>query len=119
MQTSVVRSATSTACRSTSTSSSTAASCPTPTGWRSCGRSPGDTGPRVRRRQPETPFLAKLADLFGLLLPAYVKEGKSYLSIAVGCTGGNHRSVYIAEELAKLLEKRGFRPRVSHRDLGK
>ena len=70
--------------------------------------------------QPETPeFLAKLDDLFGLLLPAYVKEGKSYLSIAVGCTGGTHRSVYIAEELAKLLEKRGFRPRVSHRDLGK
>jgi UPF0042 nucleotide-binding protein len=70
--------------------------------------------------QPETPeFLAKLDDLFALLLPAYVKEGKSYLSIAVGCTGGTHRSVYIAEELAKLLEKRGFRPMVSHRDLGK
>ncbi|MEA2827468.1 MAG: RNase adapter protein RapZ [Actinomycetota bacterium] len=70
--------------------------------------------------QPETPeFLAKLDDLFSLLLPAYVKEGKSYLSIAVGCTGGTHRSVYIAEELAKLLEKRGFRPMVSHRDLGK
>jgi len=71
-------------------------------------------------RQPETPeFLAKLDDLFALLLPAYVKEGKSYLSIAVGCTGGTHRSVYIAEELAKLLEARGFRPMVSHRDLGK
>ncbi len=70
--------------------------------------------------QPETPeFLAKLDDLLGLLLPAYVKEGKSYLSIAVGCTGGTHRSVYIAEELAALLEKRGFRPMVSHRDLGK
>jgi UPF0042 nucleotide-binding protein len=70
--------------------------------------------------QPETPeFLAKLDDLFSLLLPAYVKEGKSYLSIAVGCTGGTHRSVYIAEELAKLLEARGFRPMVSHRDLGK
>ncbi|MEA2902186.1 MAG: RNase adapter protein RapZ [Actinomycetota bacterium] len=70
--------------------------------------------------QPETPeFLAKLDDLLGLLLPAYVKEGKSYLSIAVGCTGGTHRSVYIAEELAKLLAQRGFRPMVSHRDLGK
>ncbi len=70
--------------------------------------------------QPETPeFLARLDDLFALLLPAYVKEGKSYLSIAVGCTGGVHRSVYIAEELAKLLEKRGFKPMVSHRDLGK
>jgi UPF0042 nucleotide-binding protein len=70
--------------------------------------------------QPETPlFLAKLDELLALLLPAYVKEGKSYLSIAVGCTGGTHRSVYIAEELAKLLEQRGFRPMVSHRDLGK
>jgi RNase adapter protein RapZ len=70
--------------------------------------------------QPETPeFLARLDDMLALLLPAYVKEGKSYLSIAVGCTGGTHRSVYIAEELAKLLEKRGFRPMVSHRDLGK
>ena len=70
--------------------------------------------------QPETPeFLAKLDDLLGLLLPAYVKEGKSYLSIAVGCTGGVHRSVYIAEELGKLLGQRGFRPMISHRDLGK
>jgi len=70
--------------------------------------------------QPETPqFLAKLDDLLALLLPAYVKEGKSYLSIAVGCTGGTHRSVYIAEELAKLLQARGFRPMISHRDLGK
>jgi len=70
--------------------------------------------------QPETPeFLAKLDELFALLLPAYVKEGKSYLSIAIGCTGGTHRSVYIAEELAKLLAERGFRPKVSHRDLGK
>jgi RNase adapter protein RapZ len=70
--------------------------------------------------QPETPeFLAKVDDLLGLLLPAYVKEGKSYLSIAVGCTGGTHRSVYIAEELARMLEKRGFRPMVSHRDLGR
>ncbi len=70
--------------------------------------------------QPETPaFLSKLDDLLALLLPAYVKEGKSYLSIAVGCTGGTHRSVYIAEELGKLLENRGFRPMISHRDLGK
>ncbi len=70
--------------------------------------------------QPETPeFLARLDDLLALLLPAYVKEGKSYLSIAVGCTGGRHRSVYIAEELAKLLHQRNFRPMVSHRDITK
>ena len=94
-----------------------------PLGRGACGPSPASTSrcsdyvaqPARDRRE----FLAKLDDLLGLLLPAYVKEGKSYLSIAVGCTGGTHRSVFIAEELAKLLEQRGFRPMVSHRDLGK
>ena len=70
--------------------------------------------------QPETgEFLQRLDDLMELLLPAFVKEGKSYLSIAVGCTGGTHRSVYMAEELGGLLRKRGFQPMVKHRDLGK
>lgn len=70
--------------------------------------------------QPETgEFLAKLDDLFGLLLPAFVKEGKSYLSIGVGCTGGNHRSVVLAEELASILRARGFPPTVQHRDVGR
>ncbi len=70
--------------------------------------------------QPETgEFLSRLDDLLALLLPAYVKEGKSYLSIGVGCTGGTHRSVVIAEELARLLEARGFPPTVSHRDVQK
>ena len=54
---------------------------------------------------------------FALLLPAYVKEGKSYLSIGVGCTGGHHRSVVLAEELARTLERLGFPARVHHRDL--
>jgi len=71
-------------------------------------------------RQPETAeFLARLDDLLALLLPAFVKEGKTYLSIAVGCTGGRHRSVVMAEELATLLRERGFQPMVHHRDLGK
>jgi UPF0042 nucleotide-binding protein len=70
--------------------------------------------------QPATAeFLKRLASLFDLLLPAYVKEGKSYLSIAVGCTGGNHRSVVLAEELGRLLRERGFHPSVQHRDVGK
>ena len=70
--------------------------------------------------QPDTTeFLTRVDDLLGMLLPAYIKEGKSYLSVAVGCTGGTHRSVVIAEELAKALGRRGFVPRVSHRDLGK
>jgi len=70
--------------------------------------------------QPETgEFLERLDDLLELLLPAFVKEGKSYLSIGVGCTGGTHRSVYLAEELGLILRKRGFQPMVKHRDLGK
>jgi RNase adapter protein RapZ len=79
------------------------------------------TDPRVRRyvlKQPETDaFLAELERLFALLLPAYVREGKAYLSIAVGCTGGHHRSVVLAEELAKILERLGFGSRVHHRDV--
>ncbi len=70
--------------------------------------------------QPETgEFLKRLDSLLELLLPAFVKEGKSYLSIGVGCTGGTHRSVYLAEELGGILRKRGFNPMVKHRDLGK
>jgi UPF0042 nucleotide-binding protein len=70
--------------------------------------------------QPDTPeFLARLEGLLDLLLPAYVKEGKSYLSIGIGCTGGTHRSVVIATELGRLLRERGFDPTVSHRDIEK
>jgi RNase adapter protein RapZ len=79
------------------------------------------TDAKVRRyvmKQEETQeFLEELERLFALLLPAYVREGKSYLSIGVGCTGGNHRSVVIAAEIAKLLERLGFPARVHHRDL--
>ena len=79
------------------------------------------TDPKVKRyvmKQEETEaFLAELERLFALLLPAYVKEGKSYLSIGVGCTGGHHRSVVLAEELARTLERLGFPARVHHRDL--
>jgi UPF0042 nucleotide-binding protein len=64
-------------------------------------------------------FLTKLDDLFALLLPSYVDEGKSYLSIGVGCTGGRHRSVVLAEQIAELLRLRGFAPSVVHRDVDK
>ena len=64
-------------------------------------------------------FLTKLDDLFALLLPSYVDEGKSYLSIGVGCTGGRHRSVVLAEQIAELLRRRGFAPSVVHRDVDK
>jgi UPF0042 nucleotide-binding protein len=64
-----------------------------------------------------TELLARLDDLFGLLLPAYVREGKSYLSIAIGCTGGRHRSVVLAEEIAARIRERGYEPVVHHRDI--
>ena len=54
-----------------------------------------------------------------LLLPAYVDEGKSYLSIVFGCTGGRHRSVAIAEEIATRLRASGIDPTVIHRDVEK
>jgi RNase adapter protein RapZ len=70
--------------------------------------------------QPEaTAFLDELERLFALLLPAFVREGKAYLSIGIGCTGGRHRSVVIANELAKRLEPLGFSSRVHHRDVSR
>jgi UPF0042 nucleotide-binding protein len=68
--------------------------------------------------QPATgAFLEQVGALLDLLLPAYEKEGKSYLTFAVGCTGGRHRSVVLATELAKLIEARGLTPSVQHRDI--
>ena len=70
--------------------------------------------------QPETAeFLTRLDSLLELLMPAYVKEGKSYLTVAVGCTGGRHRSVALAEEIAKRMRAHGFDPTVNHRDITK
>jgi UPF0042 nucleotide-binding protein len=68
--------------------------------------------------QPATGvFLDKLDDLFDLLLPSYAAEGKSYLTVGIGCTGGRHRSVVIAEELGRRLRRMGYEPRVQHRDV--
>jgi len=68
--------------------------------------------------QPETtPFLKIIDDFLALTLPAYVDEGKSYLSIAAGCTGGHHRSVVIAEEIAARIRAMGYSVAVNHRDI--
>ena len=68
--------------------------------------------------QPEAKeFLDELERLFALLLPAFVREGKAYLSIGIGCTGGRHRSVVIANELGHRIEPLGFSSRVHHRDV--
>ncbi len=62
-------------------------------------------------------FFESLTGLLGPLLPRYTAEGKSYLTIAVGCTGGRHRSVFVAERLAAWLQDQGQQFRVHHRDL--
>ncbi|HTX01715.1 MAG TPA: RNase adapter RapZ [Acidimicrobiales bacterium] len=70
--------------------------------------------------QPEAKeLLDKLDDLFAFLIPAYAREGKSYLSIAIGCTGGRHRSVVIAEELGTRIRADGFDATVHHRDIAR
>ena len=69
------------------------------------------------RSFPETKeFVKRVGDLLEYLLPKYMKEGKSYLTIAVGCTGGRHRSVFVVEELAKFLKNKKRAIRVRHRD---
>jgi UPF0042 nucleotide-binding protein len=68
--------------------------------------------------QPEAKeFLDRVDDLLGFLLPAYAAEGKSYLSVALGCTGGRHRSVTLVEDLARRVREHGFTPAVIHRDI--
>jgi UPF0042 nucleotide-binding protein len=61
-------------------------------------------------------FIARISDLLIYLLPHYIHEGKSYLTIAFGCTGGQHRSVMIAEDVGKLLRRAKYRVKVGHRD---
>ena len=61
-------------------------------------------------------FLHKLYDLLDFLLPCYVQEGKGQLVLAIGCTGGMHRSVFVAEKVYELIKARGFKAEVVHRD---
>jgi len=62
-------------------------------------------------------FLVQLVSMLSFLLPRYAEEGKAYITIAIGCTGGRHRSVAIAEELVRRLSEEGYAGRVRHRDI--
>jgi UPF0042 nucleotide-binding protein len=80
----------------------------------------GNHAPVIRymRRQKDTAvFLDKMKSFLSYVVPRYIKEGKSYLTIGIGCTGGRHRSVMIANALAEALGRRGYPVRVRHRDL--
>jgi UPF0042 nucleotide-binding protein len=78
---------------------------------------------KVRRFVLDSPdsgrFLDHLENMLRFLLPLYEREGKSYLTIGIGCTGGRHRSVALAEELSRRLEPTGFSVGVTHRDIRK
>ncbi len=71
----------------------------------------------VLSRPETTDFLDHLDGLLAMLIPAYIREGKSYLTVAMGCTGGRHRSVVLAEELATRLDAHGMPTTVFHRDI--
>jgi UPF0042 nucleotide-binding protein len=61
--------------------------------------------------------MKRISELLIYLLPHYVREGKSYLTIAFGCTGGQHRSVMMADQIRKNLQSAGYNAKVTHRDI--
>ena len=75
---------------------------------------------RYIRSFPQTQeFMDRITQLLIYLLPHYIREGKSYLTISFGCTGGQHRSVMIAAEIKKRLAKAGYKVKETHRDAGR
>jgi UPF0042 nucleotide-binding protein len=73
---------------------------------------------RFLRAQPDlTPFLRRIQSLVSFVLPRHEREGRAYVTIAIGCTGGRHRSVMIANELGAAVEKKGYAVRINHRDV--
>jgi UPF0042 nucleotide-binding protein len=64
-------------------------------------------------------FCRRIEDLFAFLMPQYVREGKTYLTVAFGCTGGRHRSVALAEQFGGTLQEQGLQVRIAHRDVMK
>jgi RNase adapter protein RapZ len=75
---------------------------------------------RYIRSFPQTgQFLRRIEALLGYLIPHYIREGKSYLTIALGCTGGRHRSVALSEVIRRALRRKGYGAKVVHRDIDK
>lgn len=75
-------------------------------------------GEHIRHDPAYQESFERIRDLLILLLPRYEKQGKSYVNIAFGCTGGRHRSVFVTEQIAQALREAGFSPTVLHRNLG-
>jgi UPF0042 nucleotide-binding protein len=73
----------------------------------------------IRSFPQTTEFIGRISELLIYLLPHYIEEGKSYLTIGFGCTGGHHRSVMIADQIRKNLNQAGFQAKVTHRDIAK
>lgn len=82
------------------------------------GKNPG-VARYIRSFPQTTEFIDRISDLLVYLLPHYIEEGKSYLTISFGCTGGHHRSVMIASEIRKRLAQAGYRVKETHRDVRK
>ncbi|MGH7068810.1 MAG: RNase adapter RapZ [Acetobacteraceae bacterium] len=80
------------------------------------GRDP-EVGAFIEADPDYAAFFSRICDLLTLLLPRYRQQGKSYVTIAVGCTGGRHRSVHVAERLSGVLAKAGWRVETTHREL--
>ncbi|MEO6387714.1 MAG: RNase adapter RapZ [Croceibacterium sp.] len=78
----------------------------------------GPVGEHIEGDAGFAPAFTKIRDLLLELLPRYAEQGKSYVNIAFGCTGGRHRSVFVAERIAQALREGGFSPTVLHRNLG-
>jgi UPF0042 nucleotide-binding protein len=73
----------------------------------------------IRSFPQTTEFVQRISDLLIYLIPHYIREGKSYLTITFGCTGGRHRSVMIADEIRRRLTRAGFKVKTTHRDIAK
>jgi UPF0042 nucleotide-binding protein len=73
----------------------------------------------LERQEGFGELVQRLTDLLTYLLPRYHRENRSYLSVAIGCTGGRHRSVAVAERLCQTLEENGWPARLIHRDIGR